>query len=128
MHSSGNDGRTRDCAAGERSDGEYTCHPKNWSLWYPKPAEGQLSPAYDILAYNVYDHSDEMALSFRGTRNSRIMNVARFKRASSLVSVTEARVTKEVRKTVELAFETWPDMLRSLPPPPRLTSVTAWCH
>lgn len=97
--------------------GNTDAHLKNWSLWYPNPAEGQLSPAYDIVAYNVYDHSDEMALSFRGTRNSRIMNLARFKRAASLVGVTEARVSKEIKTTVEIACDTWPSLLPSLPMP-----------
>lgn len=97
--------------------GNTDAHLKNWSLWYPKPHEGQLSPAYDIVASFVYDHQNDMALRFRGTHNSRIMDLARFQRAAEFCDVPAARVKKEIKMVVEQAAAEWPSLLQDLPMP-----------
>ncbi len=97
--------------------GNTDAHTKNWSLWYPTPSEGQLSPAYDIVASIVYDPSDTMALRFRGTHDSRIVTSARFQRAASLCGVPEKRAVKEVRNVVEQAADEWGQLLQDLPMP-----------
>jgi serine/threonine-protein kinase HipA len=97
--------------------GNTDAHLKNWSLWYPEPSVGQLSPAYDIVAYSVYDRSDTMALSFYGTKNSRLIESDRFAKAARFVGMAEARVKKEVKNTVEEAADTWPELLHNLPMP-----------
>lgn len=97
--------------------GNTDAHLKNWSLWYPEPSVGQLSPAYDIVAYSVYDRSDMMALSFYGTKNSRIIGSERFAKAARYAGMAEARVKKEVKRTVEEAADVWPDLLPNLPMP-----------
>jgi serine/threonine-protein kinase HipA len=97
--------------------GNTDAHLKNWSLWYPKPHEGQLSPAYDIVASYVYDHRHDMALRFRGTHNSRIMDLARFQRAAEFCDVPAARVKKEIKLVVEKAADEWKALLQDLPMP-----------
>jgi serine/threonine-protein kinase HipA len=97
--------------------GNTDAHTKNWSLWYPTPNEGQLSPAYDIVASAAYDPSDKMALRFRGTHDSRIIVSARFQRAATLVGVPEARAKKEVKLVVEQACDEWRKLLQDLPMP-----------
>jgi serine/threonine-protein kinase HipA len=97
--------------------GNSDAHLKNWALWYPEPSKGELSPAYDIVAYAVYDHSDEMALRFRNTRNSALMDIQRFQRAAEFAGIKPARVVKEIRETVEEAADTWKLLLQDLPMP-----------
>jgi serine/threonine-protein kinase HipA len=69
------------------------------------------------VASVVYDHSDEMALRFRKTRNSAIMDVGRFERAAEFADIRPSRVRKEIALTVEQAADTWGRMLRDLPMP-----------
>lgn len=97
--------------------GNTDAHLKNWSLWYPEPSIGELSPAYDIVAYSVYDHSDQMALSFYSTKNSRIITSDRFAKAAQFAGMSESRARKEVKHTVEEAADVWPDLLPNLPMP-----------
>lgn len=97
--------------------GNTDAHLKNWSLWYPRPNMGSLSPAYDLVAYCVYDHSDQMALKFRNTRDSTIMDLSRFEHAAKFSEINPDRVKKEVKLVVEKAADTWPTLLRNLPMP-----------
>jgi serine/threonine-protein kinase HipA len=97
--------------------GNTDAHLKNWSLWYPKPSEGELSPAYDIVAGYVYNMNNEMALRFRGAYDSRIMGLARFQRAAEFCDVPVTRVKKEIKLVVEQAADEWPHLLRELPMP-----------
>ncbi|NTF18154.1 type II toxin-antitoxin system HipA family toxin [Agrobacterium rubi] len=97
--------------------GNTDAHLKNWSIWYPDPLVGKLSPAYDIVAGAVYDHSDEMALRFRRTRNAAIMDIARFERAASFAGFASSDVRDEIGRIVEKAADTWGSMLRDLPMP-----------
>ena len=99
--------------------GNSDAHLKNWALWYPEPSRGELSPAYDIVACTVYNHSDEMALRFRNTRNSTLMDVRRFERAAEFAGMRPARVVRELKDTVEEAADTWKGLLRDLPMPDR---------
>lgn len=103
--------------------GNTDAHVKNWSLWYPSPATGRLSPAYDIVSTVVYDRSDAMALRFRKTHDSRIMDTTRFKRAASYVGFSEAKTRKEVKLVVERAADTWGSLLQSLPMPDDYTKI-----
>ncbi len=97
--------------------GNTDAHLKNFSLWYPEPSRGRLSPAYDIVAGAVYDHSDEMALRFRRTRNAAIMDLARFERAAAFAGYAPSAGRAEVGYVVEKAADTWGPMLRGLPMP-----------
>ena len=97
--------------------GNTDAHLKNWSVWYPEPSQGRLSPAYDIVAGAVYDHSDDMALRFRRTRNSSIMDTARFERAAAFAGFASADVRAELGSVVEKAADTWGSLLRDLPMP-----------
>ncbi|CAN7426582.1 type II toxin-antitoxin system HipA family toxin [Mesorhizobium sp. LjRoot246] len=97
--------------------GNNDAHLKNWSLWYPVPTRGELSPAYDIVAAYVYDHSNEMALKFRNSRNSEIIGLNRFERAAELCGIPTQRAKKEIVETVEQAADEWPTLIRDLPMP-----------
>jgi serine/threonine-protein kinase HipA len=97
--------------------GNTDAHTKNWSLWYPAPSQGELSPAYDIVAGVVYDPTDKMALRFRNTHDSTLITSARFQRAASLCGVSEARAKKEVRRVVEQAADEWRSLLKDMPMP-----------
>jgi serine/threonine-protein kinase HipA len=76
-----------------------------------------LSPAYDIVAGIVYDPTDKMALRFRNTHDSKIINSSRFQRAASLCGVSEARAKKEVKRVVEQAADEWRTLLKDMPMP-----------
>lgn len=97
--------------------GNNDAHLKNWSLWYPVPTRGELSPAYDIVAAYVYDHSTEMALKFRNGRNSEIIGLSRFERAADLCGIPAERARKEIIATVEQAADEWPTLIRDFPMP-----------
>lgn len=97
--------------------GNTDAHLKNWSIWYPDSSSGRLSPAYDIVAGVVYDHSDEMALRFRRTRNARIMDISRFERAAAFAGFSPSDVSAEIGLVVEKAADTWGLLLRDLPMP-----------
>lgn len=97
--------------------GNTDAHLKNWSFYYPNPAEGELSPAYDIVASYVYDRSYEMALRFRGSHDSRIIGLQRFLRAAEFCGITKARTQKELKRVVEQAADEWPKLLLDLPIP-----------
>ncbi len=97
--------------------GNTDAHLKNWSIWYPDRSSGRLSPAYDIVAGAVYDHSDEMALRFRRTRNAAIMDVYRFERAAAFAGFSPSDVISEIGMVVEKAADTWGSLLRELPMP-----------
>jgi serine/threonine-protein kinase HipA len=97
--------------------GNTDAHLKNWSIWYPDRSVGRLSPAYDIVAGAVYDHSDEMALRFRRTRNAAIMDVYRFERAAAFAGFLPSDVRAEIGRVVENAADTWGTLLLDLPMP-----------
>lgn len=97
--------------------GNTDAHLKNWSLYYPNPAEGQLSPAYDIVASHVYDRSHDMALKFRKTHDSRIIGLPRFLRAAEFCGISQSRTQKELKRVVEQAADEWPKLLYDLPMP-----------
>ncbi|WP_353619386.1 HipA domain-containing protein [Ochrobactrum sp. SFR4] len=97
--------------------GNTDAHLKNWSFYYPNPAEGLLSPAYDIVASHVYDRSYEMALKFRKTHDSRIIGLPRFIRAAVLCGISESRTKKQLKRVVEQAADEWPKLLQGLPMP-----------
>lgn len=97
--------------------GNTDAHLKNWSLWYPNPSEGELSPAYDIVAGYVYDLDNRMALRFRGSHDSSIMSLNRFQRAGEFCGVPVARTKKELKNVVEQAADEWAQLLQNLPMP-----------
>lgn len=103
--------------------GNTDAHLKNWSLLYPDPTAGRLSPAYDIVASWLYDRKESMALRFRNTRNPQIVDFARFVRAAELCGVPERAVLKAVRATVENAADTWRDLLKELPIPGEMATA-----
>jgi len=102
--------------------GNTDAHLKNWSIWYPDHSTGRLSPAYDIVAGAVYDHSNEMALRFRRTRNAAIMDIARFERAAAFAGFSPSDVRSEISMVVEKAADTWGLLLCDLPMPERYAS------
>jgi serine/threonine-protein kinase HipA len=102
--------------------GNTDAHLKNWSIWYPDLSAGRLSPAYDIVAGAVYDHSDEMALRFRRTRNAAIMDVCRFERAAAFAGFSPSDVRAEIGLVVEKAADTWASLLCDLPMPETFAS------
>ncbi len=103
--------------------GNTDAHLKNWSFYYPNPAEAQLSPAYDIVASHVYDHSHQMALRFRGTHDSRIIGMKRFMRAAQFCGISESRTQKQLKRVVERAADEWPKLLKDLPMPEDFASM-----
>lgn len=102
--------------------GNTDAHLKNWSVWYPDRVSGRLSPAYDIVAGAVYDHSDEMALRFRRTRNAAIMDSSRFERAAAFAGFSPEVARAEIGMVVEKAADTWGSMLHDLPMPEQYAS------
>ena len=97
--------------------GNTDAHLKNWSLIYRDGVNPELSPAYDIVAFAVYDHSEQMALRFRGTKDASIIGLKRFAKAGALCGFGELETRKHVLRTVEKAADTWPALLHDLPMP-----------
>lgn len=97
--------------------GNTDAHLKNWAIWYPERNKGRLSPAYDIVAGAVYDHSNQMALRFRRTRDASIIDTSRFERAALFAGYSHLAVRDEIGAVVEQAADTWGSMMRGLPMP-----------
>lgn len=97
--------------------GNTDAHLKNWSLIYRDGITPELSPAYDIVAFAVYDNSNQMALRFRGTKDASIIGMKRFVKAGALCGFGELETHKHVLRTIEKAADTWPGLLNDLPMP-----------
>lgn len=97
--------------------GNTDAHLKNWSLIYKDGITPELSPAYDIVAFAVYDNSHQMALRFRGTKDASIIGMKRFARAGGLCGFGELETHKHVLRTIEKAADTWPGLISDLPMP-----------
>lgn len=114
--------------------GNTDAHLKNWSLIYRDGVTPELTPAYDIVAFAVYDNSDQLALRFRGTRDASIIGLNRFVKAGALCGFGELETQKHVLTTIEKAADMWPKLLKDLPMPEqfqqllvqRLQRLTLW--
>ena len=89
-------------------------HLKNWSFRFPKFGEIRLSPAYDIVPTILYEPRDQLALRFVGTHRFESVNLHRFERLASFLSVDPKWAVKVVRRTTEAALDLWPTMLPDL--------------
>ena len=89
-------------------------HLKNWSFYFPQPGQIRLSPAYDIVPTVLYVPQDEMALRFVRTHNFDAVNLHRFERVASFISLEPKLITREVEHAVRQALETWPKIAPGL--------------
>ena len=89
-------------------------HLKNWSFLFPRPGEIRLSPAYDIVPTVLYMPADTMALRFVKTHSFEHVNLHRFERVASFLSLDPKPILREVISTVEQALEVWPALAPEL--------------
>ncbi|MEW6597024.1 MAG: type II toxin-antitoxin system HipA family toxin [Pseudomonadota bacterium] len=90
-------------------------HLKNWSFIFPGPGEVRLSPAYDIVPTVLYIPNDTLALRFAGIQRFERVRLHQFRRLASLLKVEPEWIEKEVRRLVERALQTWPELMAQLP-------------
>jgi hypothetical protein len=70
--------------------GNADMHFKNWSLLYPDRRTPVLSPAYDFVSIIPYIQSDELALSFGGSRSLREITPDQVRRFAILPACPQA--------------------------------------
>lgn len=95
--------------------GNGDAHLKNWSFLYREGDVVALSPTYDVVPTLAYGDG-ELALPFMKTRDPSHVTLHRFERAAGLVDIPQAALIEQVERTVALAFEHWPAILRDLMP------------
>jgi serine/threonine-protein kinase HipA len=96
-------------------------HLKNWSFLFADGRTPRLTPAYDIVSTLTYQR-DRMALKLSGSSDPTIVDVARIARLSKFWKIEESLIEREVRRTVEKILDIWPEALKDLPAPDRITS------
>jgi serine/threonine-protein kinase HipA len=89
-------------------------HMKNWSFIFPDGRHPRLSPAYDIVSTLTYI-PDKMALKFNGTKDPKIVEIARARRISKYIHIDQDLIEREVRDTVTKILDTWPPAMKDLP-------------
>jgi len=97
-------------------------HLKNWSFLFRDGRTPRLTPAYDIVSTLTYQPRDKMALKLSGSSDPKIVDVARIAKLSKFWKIEESLVEREVRQTVERILDVWPEALKNLPAPDRITS------
>lgn len=90
-------------------------HLKNWSFIFPCPGEVRLSPAYDIVPTVLYIPEDTLALRFAGIQRFERVRLHQFRRLASLLKVEPDWIESQVRKLIERALGTWPQLMARLP-------------
>lgn len=92
-------------------------HLKNWSLIYRDRRIPLLSPAYDIVATEIYnlgqDQPPNLGMKFDKTRRFDKINLDSFRRLESQLDV-RADLVDHVVDTVEKTVSAWPDIAKEL--------------
>ncbi|CAN7535257.1 type II toxin-antitoxin system HipA family toxin [Rhizobium sp. LjRoot98] len=91
-------------------------HLKNWSFILPAPGVIRLSPAYDIVPTVLFAPGDRLALKMAGTYDFSKVSLHRFRRIADFLELEPDWIEKEIKKSVRIALDNWPDMLRTLLP------------
>lgn len=91
-------------------------HLKNWSLLYQDKVTPRLSPAYDILATQVYmDDEKEFALNLDKRKNWYKARFDHFETWASKVGMPWAVVKPVLEATLDKARTLWPEAIKDLP-------------
>ncbi len=101
--------------------GNDDAHAKNFSLWYPKPAVPQLSPAYDLVATLAFPQyaSNSMALKIAGTPHFESVTIRRFRTLGENTQLDPDKIEATVRAAVGRQVAAW-SKVRDLPETPIL--------
>ncbi|KST57332.1 hypothetical protein AO398_25160 [Methylobacterium sp. GXS13] len=95
--------------------GNGDAHLKNWSLMH-RNGETRLTPAYDVVPTFLFG-DDTMALEFGNRKNPYIMGLSMVEGAARLTQINPRILLRDARRTVDLALDRWPDLLRDMPLP-----------
>ncbi len=107
--------------------GNFDAHLKNFSLLYTSPQQPILSPAYDIVAYACYLNGQGAALRWLPTQKTRtaldkstlwalVQASQDLVRGAGLhTPITPQRLQRIAVQTREIAFDTWPAIIKTLP-------------
>jgi serine/threonine-protein kinase HipA len=90
-------------------------HLKNTSFLYPDGRTPALSPAYDIVPTVFFQNEDTMALRLGGKKSFEGITPHNFERMAGYVDVSPRVLLREIKRTVDRANETWPNLLGDLP-------------
>ena len=96
--------------------GNYDAHLKNFSLLYETPRKATLSPAYDIVAYSVYQAGTGHALAILPKQKPRqLLTPAAVRDLANIWDIPETHLTGVLVETVDKAMSQWEDLLPTLP-------------
>lgn len=95
--------------------GNFDGHLKNFGLIYRDGRMPELSPAYDMVAYAAYFHGKGHGLKFGPStpKQARLSPQVVRQLCKDVPGLREPRVNAEIRQTVKLAFEHWPQMIQA---------------
>ena len=87
--------------------GNADMHLKNWSLLYPDCRMPVLSPAYDFVSTLPYIPSDELALSFGGSRSLHEITPDQVRRFADTARLPTSPLWKIVTDTTDQTMAAW---------------------
>jgi serine/threonine-protein kinase HipA len=87
-------------------------HLKNWTIRYPGGRAARLSPAYDLSAVTAYERfrNDRLTLPISGSDDTRLIEVANFRRFADSLEIDVELIEGIVRDTVRDMKSTWKDV------------------
>jgi serine/threonine-protein kinase HipA len=96
--------------------GNADAHLKNWSVVYPDRVRSRLSPAYDLVATNVYPGFDhELALALFGERRMERVNAAHLTRLAAAIGLSSDIVLDAATSLVTNLRARWSELAATLP-------------
>lgn len=91
-------------------------HLKNWTVIYPDRVGAILSPAYDIVSTKPYvSNEDSVALNMAKEKRWHEINMHSFELWAERIGVPWSAVQVHIEDSIEIARETWPSLLETLP-------------
>ncbi|MEZ5212012.1 type II toxin-antitoxin system HipA family toxin [Gordonia sp. (in: high G+C Gram-positive bacteria)] len=93
--------------------GNGDAHVKNWSVIYDEPRAPRISPAYDIVATEVYrpgGRDEALGLKFNGTRRFNQIRLSDFERLERKLDAVGSGLLDVVREVVERTHAGWPEV------------------
>jgi serine/threonine-protein kinase HipA len=82
-------------------------HLKNWSLLYPDGRRPVLAPAYDYVSTIPYIPTDQLGLSFGGSKRIDVITQDQMERFADTARIGITSVSDIVLGTVERTLEAW---------------------
>jgi len=94
--------------------GNPDAHLKNFGFLYPTPRTPVLSPAYDIVAYSVYNKAKGHGLALAPGYKERLLSPMVLRIWTNLWDIPTQTLSDTVTATVDSAMRKWPTLLPTL--------------